>query len=205
MDIKTFSDYWTQTLKNHNWTQYAGYDDLTKQPKDRQQKAKKFISNTNNMLVFGPAGVGKTTYAVAILREIAKSAFKLHTPHFGMASINASGNIVPKWEYINWSGLTDLLRNLNDYNLNTSARQHLGRLKRAETLILDDFGYTPLRDQPFADLFGLIDERNAKLRTMYITTLRRGQMIANFNAACADRITGSAWTVAWPEDTPSMR
>lgn len=103
----------------------------------------RFVENTNNVIVMGPVGVGKTFLATA-LGHIAVR--RRHSVHFERAD--------------------RLHRRLRAARLDNSHDAELRKLLRVDLLILDDFALGGLNQADTDDLYEIVVERHRRASTI---------------------------------------
>jgi DNA replication protein DnaC len=104
-----------------------------------------WIQNGDNILIFGPAGVGKTHLAAAIGTQLIEKGYR-----------------------VMFSSTTGLLQKLQSAKQSYSLPSILEKLDKYDALILDDFGYVQKNHDETSVLFELISDRYEK-KSMIIT------------------------------------
>ncbi len=135
----------------------------------------RFVDNTQNALIMGPVGVGKTFLAVAL------------------------GHIAIRRGYSVWFERSDrLFKRLRIARLDNSLDAEIRKLLRIDLLIIDDFALHSLDPSATADFYELVVERHRKSSTI-ITSNREpvewlGLMVDQLLAQSAiDRYTSAAY------------
>jgi DNA replication protein DnaC len=95
-----------------------------------------FVRRHENVLLIGPAGVGKSHIAQALGHRACRAGFR-----------------------VLYTQATDLLSQLRAARADGSYERRLARFTGPELLIVDDLGLRPLRDQEPLDLYELIRQR----------------------------------------------
>jgi DNA replication protein DnaC len=105
----------------------------------------RWIKEGDNVLIFGPSGVGKTHFAAAIGAQLIENGYR-----------------------VLFSSTTNLLQKLQAAKQAFSLPSILERLDKYDVLVLDDFGYVQKNQDETNVLFELISDRYEK-KSMLIT------------------------------------
>ena len=115
----------------------------------------RFIDNTNNVIVMGPVGVGKTFIATALGHTAIR---RRHSVHFERAD--------------------RLLKRLRVARLDNSHDTEIRKLLRVEVLILDDFALAPMDTQDTATVYEIIVERHRRAATIITSNREPNEWIS---------------------------
>ena len=137
----------------------------------RELAACKFISQSENVILIGNSGTGKTHFATAIAIEACRSNFKVRF------------STVCKL-------VTELLEAREEYRL----KQLMDRYKRYDLLVLDELGYVPFTKPGAELLFQVLAERHERKATIITTNLPFPKWTdvfgdATLTGALLDRVT----------------
>ncbi|MFQ6613080.1 MAG: IS21-like element helper ATPase IstB [Fidelibacterota bacterium] len=94
-----------------------------------------FVDNKENLLFFGPPGVGKTHLAIA----------------FGMAAVQKGYKVC-------FERVTNLMKLLKTSEIQKTAAYRIKRIMKADLIIIDEIGYTPIERREANLFFNLISE-----------------------------------------------
>ncbi|MDD5092328.1 MAG: IS21-like element helper ATPase IstB [Candidatus Wallbacteria bacterium] len=95
----------------------------------------RWLDNHENLLFFGPPGVGKTHLAVS----------------FGMKAIDVGYTVC-------FERMTGLVKLLKNREIQRSANFRINRIMKASLLIIDEVGYTPIERKEANLFFNLVSE-----------------------------------------------
>ena len=146
-----------------------------------------FVGRTENLLVFGLPGRGKTHFAVAVGHELVQVGYSvLFTPTYRLVD--------------------ELLRAKRDLLL----EHELRRLDTYEVLILDDIGYVQQSRDEMEVLFTLLAERYERRSVIITSNLVFSQWNQIFKdpmttAAAIDRVVHHSIIVEFGKEIPSHR
>jgi DNA replication protein DnaC len=146
-----------------------------------------FVGRTENLLVFGLPGRGKTHFAAAVGHELVQVGYSLlFTPTYRLVD--------------------ELLRAKRDLLL----EQELRRLDTYEVLILDDIGYVQQSRDEMEVLFTLLAERYERRSVIITSNLVFSQWEQIFKdpmttAAAIDRVVHHSIIVEFGKEIPSHR
>lgn len=137
----------------------------------------RFVHNTENVVLLGPPGVGKTHLAIALGMETAKAGFSVYF-------INA-GNLIERLKKANREGMLE--KKLRDFT-------------RYKLLIIDEMGYLPFDEEGAHCFFQLISKRYEKSSTIFTSNKSYGQWGEIFQdnviaSAVLDRILHHCTTI----------
>jgi DNA replication protein DnaC len=107
-----------------------------------------FLRRTENILLIGPTGTGKSGIAIGLLREACLNGYR---GRFYSAQVL----------------LDELYASLAD----RSTPRLLGHLSRLQPLVIDELGYLTLRQEQANAFFRLMDERYNRVSTIITTNL----------------------------------
>ena len=133
-----------------------------------------FVEKKEHVLIYGPAGVGKTHIAQALGHQACRKGYE-----------------------VLYAKATKLLRNLLASRADHSWEKRIRRFIKPDVLILDDFGLTPFTTVQAEDIYELIAERHLK-SSIIVTSNRPPQdwvalfpdpVVAN---SALDRLTHNA-------------
>lgn len=94
-----------------------------------------FVDNKENLLFFGPPGVGKTHLAIA----------------FGMAAVQKGYKVC-------FERVTNLMKLLKTSEIQKTSAYRIRRIMKADLIIIDEIGYTPIEKREANLFFNLISE-----------------------------------------------
>lgn len=94
-----------------------------------------FVDNKENLLFFGPPGVGKTHLAIA----------------FGVAAVRKGYKVC-------FERITNLIKLLKTAEIQKTAAYRIRRIMKADLIIIDEIGYTPIEKREANLFFNLISE-----------------------------------------------
>jgi DNA replication protein DnaC len=133
-----------------------------------------FIARHENVLIYGPTGVGKSHVAQALAHEACRRGYEVL--------------------FINTA---KMLGHLAGGRADGTHDQRLARYIRPDLLVLDDFGLKPLRAPGPEDLYDVINERYEKASIVLTSNRDRSEWAALFGeallaSAALDRLTHGA-------------
>jgi len=99
-----------------------------------------WIDNKENLLFFGPPGIGKTHLAIA----------------FGVAAVEKGYSIC-------FEKITNLIKLLKTAEIQKKSEYRIRRIMKASLVIIDEIGYTPIERREANLFFNLISEMHEKL------------------------------------------
>lgn len=108
-----------------------------------------FVDNKENLLFFGPPGVGKTHLAIA----------------FGVAAVGKGYKVC-------FERITNLIKLLKTSEIQKTAAYRIKRIMKADLIIIDEIGYTPIEKREANLFFNLISETYEQ--TSLIITSNKG-------------------------------
>lgn len=121
--IKTFEDFVIGNAKGFTRTDSENMKDL------------RWLDNHENILFFGPPGIGKTHLAIAAGIEAVRSGFE-----------------------VCFEKMTNLLKLLKTSEIRRTSSFRLNRLMKSDLVIIDEIGYTPIDRKEANMFFNLISE-----------------------------------------------
>jgi len=99
-----------------------------------------WIDNKENLLFFGPPGIGKTHLAIA----------------FGVAAVEKGYSVC-------FEKITNLIKLLKTAEIQKKSEYRIRRIMKASLVIIDEIGYTPIEKREANLFFNLISEMYEKL------------------------------------------
>jgi DNA replication protein DnaC len=121
--IKTFADYQMGKVTGFSKSDLSALKDL------------RWLDNHENLLFFGPPGLGKTHLAIAA----------------GMLAIESGYNVC-------FERISNLLKLLKNAEIQRTAAFRINRILKADLVIIDEIGYTPIERREANLFFNLISE-----------------------------------------------
>ncbi|OQB47874.1 MAG: transposase/IS protein [bacterium ADurb.Bin157] len=121
--VKTFSDYKIGNVTGFSKIDLASIKDL------------RWLDNHENLLFFGPPGLGKTHLAIAT----------------GMLAIESGYNV-------SFERISNLLKLLKNAEIQRTAGFRIKRILKSDLVIIDEIGYTPIERREANLFFNLISE-----------------------------------------------
>ncbi len=94
-----------------------------------------WLDNHENLLFFGPPGIGKTHLAISIGLKAIYSGYKVY-----------------------FEKITNLMKLLKTMEIQRSSAYRINRIMKADLLIIDEIGYTPIDKREANLFFSLISE-----------------------------------------------
>jgi len=133
-----------------------------------------FIERHENVLVYGPTGVGKSHLAQALAHEACRRGFE-----------------------VLFVSTAKMLAHLAGGRADGTHEQRLARYLRPALLVLDDFGLKPLRPPGPEDLYDVINERYERASILLTSNRDRSEWADLFGepllaSAALDRLTHGA-------------
>lgn len=121
--VKNFTDYTLGNIKGFSKTDLASIKDL------------RWLDNHENLLFFGPPGLGKTHLAIAT----------------GMLAVESGYNVC-------FERVSNLLKLLKNAEIQRVAAFRINRILKSDLVIIDEIGYTPIERREANLFFNLISE-----------------------------------------------
>jgi DNA replication protein DnaC len=131
----------------------------------RELATGRFIAHAENVLIFGPPGVGKTHLAIAL----------------GRAVIEAGSSVL-------FTSATSLLAALSKAESEGNLAERLTHYGKPKLLIVDELGYLPFERRSAHLFFQLVSKRYER-GSMLVTT---NQIVTQWGAVFGDEITAAA-------------
>ena len=131
----------------------------------RELATGRFIAHAENVLIFGPPGVGKTHLAIAL----------------GRAVIEAGSSVL-------FTSATSLLAALSKAESEGNLAERLTHYGKPKLLIVDELGYLPFERRSAHLFFQLVSKRYER-GSMLVTT---NQVVTQWGAVFGDEITAAA-------------
>lgn len=125
--IKTIKDFQFGRVKGITKTQFAQLQDFS------------WIDKHENILLFGPPGLGKTHVAIALAYEAIEKGYT-----------------------VCFERISNLIKILKTAEIQRSAGFRINRILRSQVLIIDEIGYTPIEKREANLFFNLISEMYEK-------------------------------------------
>ncbi|MBL7084217.1 MAG: ATP-binding protein [Candidatus Aminicenantes bacterium] len=100
----------------------------------------RWIDNKENLLFFGPPGIGKTHLSIA----------------FGVAAVEKGYNVC-------FERITNLIKLLKTAEIQKTSEYRIRRIMKSSLMIIDEIGYTPIEKREANLFFSLISEMHEKL------------------------------------------
>jgi len=100
----------------------------------------RWIDNKENLLFFGPPGIGKTHLSIA----------------FGVAAVEKGYNVC-------FERITNLIKLLKTAEIQKTSEYRIRRIMKSSLMIIDEIGYTPIEKREANLFFSLISEMYEKL------------------------------------------
>lgn len=94
-----------------------------------------WIDNKQNLLLFGPPGIGKTHLSIAVGHEAIKKGYT-----------------------VCFERITQLLQHLNQAEVQRSSSFRLKKIRKSHLLIIDEIGYSPISNREANLFFSLISD-----------------------------------------------
>lgn len=120
---KTFSDFKMKHIKGFSKADLAAIKDM------------RWLDNHENLLFFGPPGLGKTHLAIAS----------------GMLAVESGYNVC-------FERVSNLLKLLKNAEIQRTSAFRINRILKADLVIIDEIGYTPIERREANLFFNLISE-----------------------------------------------
>jgi DNA replication protein DnaC len=99
-----------------------------------------WIDNRENLLFFGPPGIGKTHLAIG----------------FGVAAVEKGYKVC-------FERITNLIKLLKTSEIQKTSEYRIRRIRKSDAVIIDEIGYTPIEKREANLFFNLISETYEKL------------------------------------------
>lgn len=131
----------------------------------RELATGRFIAQAENVLIFGPPGVGKTHLAIAL----------------GRAVIEAGSSVL-------FTSATSLLAGLSKAESDGNLAERLTHYGKPKLLIVDELGYLPFERRSAHLFFQLVSKRYER-GSMLVTT---NQVVTQWGTVFGDEITAAA-------------
>jgi len=134
----------------------------------------RFVSARHNVIITGATGLGKTWLACALGEKACREGLVAH-----------------------YARIPRLINELSIARADGSYLRLLGKLAKADLLVLDDWGLSPLEGQAQHDLLEIVDDRagiRSTLVTSQLPVSKWHDMVADPSVADAllDRLVGTA-------------
>lgn len=131
----------------------------------RELATGRYVSQGENVLLFGPPGVGKTHLAIAL----------------GRAAVEAGHSVL-------FTSATALLATLSRAESDGQLAERLGFFTKPKLLIVDELGYLPFEKRSAHLFFQLVARRYERASTLVTTN----QMVAQWGAVFGDDVLAAA-------------
>ena len=100
----------------------------------------RWIDNKENLLFFGPPGIGKTHLAIAFAVEVVEKGYK-----------------------VCFEKITNLIKFLKTAEIQKASEYRIRRIMKSNLVIIDEIGYTPIEKREANLFFNLISEMHERV------------------------------------------
>ena len=145
------------------------------------QKAYRTLKDEEGIMLWGPAGTGKTYAMCAFAKELWQSGYELHRTSYDLLMLKIRDTYKPKAERTEYQVIKDLVD--------------------ADKLIIEDLGTTVATENQESDfslrtLLIVLDQRLERCRATYVTSNKNIEEIRNsFDSRIASRLTQACQVV----------
>jgi DNA replication protein DnaC len=150
-----------------------------------ERMAKSFIQKPQNVVLFGPAGRGKTHFTFALMRGL----------------LDSRPDLLPHIRFFKSKELDDrILAEAKQYG---SAGEFLRTIKEIKYLFVDDFGMERGTERSIRDYYDIIDARLHDMQTTVISTNLNESLMGEY---FGERVYSRLKEFIWVEfDGPDLR